>query len=122
MSPPLAIALFGDWGSGKSFLMSSVRDRLEALTARVADRPQGEVRVWKRIEQIEFNAWEYVQGNLWASLLERIFAQLGSMQLQLVDSWRAPVEAQLEAAKNEVRGGEERVATARARSPPSRRR
>ena len=114
MSPPLAIALFGDWGSGKSFLMSSVRDRLEALTARIADRPQGEVRVWKRIEQIEFNAWEYVQGNLWASLLERIFAQLGSMQLQLVDSWRAPVEAQLEAAKNEVRGGVERVATARA--------
>ena len=114
MSPPLAIALFGDWGSGKSFLMSAVRDRLEALTARVADRPQGEVRVWKRIKQIEFNAWEYVQGNLWASLLENIFAQLGSMQLQLVDSWRAPVKEQLAAAKKAVEGGVERVAAARA--------
>jgi KAP family P-loop domain len=71
LTPPLAIALFGDWGSGKSFLMSAVQDRLKALTERVADRPQGEVRVWKRIKQIEFNAWEYVQGNLWASLLEK---------------------------------------------------
>jgi hypothetical protein len=114
MSPPLAIALFGDWGSGKSFLMSAVRDRLEALTARVADRPQDEVRVWKRIKQIDFNAWEYVQGNLWASLLENIFAQLGSMQLQLVDSWRAPVKEQLAAARAEVEGGEKKVATARA--------
>jgi hypothetical protein len=115
MSPPLAIALFGDWGSGKSFLMSAVRDRLEALTARVADRPQDEVRVWKRIKQIEFNAWEYVQGNLWASLLENIFAQLGSMQLQLVDSWRAPVKDQLEAAQKDVQGGVKKVKAALAK-------
>ena len=115
LTPPLAIALFGDWGSGKSFLMSAVQDRLEALTARVADRPQGEVRVWKRIKQIEFNAWEYVQGNLWASLLENIFAQLGSMQLQLVDSWRAPVKEQLAAAEEDVQGGEKRVEAALAK-------
>jgi hypothetical protein len=115
LTPPLAIALFGDWGSGRSFLMSAVQDRLKALTARVADRPQAEVRVWKRIKQIEFNAWEYVQGNLWASLLENIFAQLGSMQLQLVDSWRAPVKEQLEAAQEDVQGGVERVEAALAK-------
>jgi hypothetical protein len=115
LTPPLAIALFGDWGSGKSFLMSAVQDRLEALTARVADRPQGEVRVWKRIKQIDFNAWEYVQGNLWASLLENIFAQLGSMQLQLVDSWRAPVTEQLAAAQQDLQGGEKRVEAALAK-------
>jgi hypothetical protein len=115
LTPPLAIALFGDWGSGKSFLMSAVQDQLKALTARVADRPQAEVRVWKRIKQIEFNAWEYVQGNLWASLLENIFAQLGSMQLQLVDSWRAPVKEQLEAAQEDVQSGVEKVEAALAK-------
>ena len=114
LTPPLAIALFGDWGSGKSFLMGAVQDRIRALTARVADRPQGEVRVWKRIKQIEFNAWEYVQGNLWASLLENIFAELGSMRLQLVDSWRAPVEQQLAVVQDDVKGGEKRVADAQA--------
>ncbi len=113
LTPPLAIALFGDWGSGKSFLMRAVQDRIEALTKRVADRPQREAQIWKRIKQIEFNAWEYVQGNLWASLLENIFGQLGSMQLRLVDSWRAPVRQQLEAAQQDMAGSEERVAAAR---------
>jgi hypothetical protein len=114
LTPPLAIALFGDWGSGKSFLMRAVQDRIRSLTARVADRPQGEVRVWKQIKQIEFNAWEYVQGNLWASLLENIFTELGSMKLQLVDSWRAPVEKQLAIAQEDVEGSEKRVADAQA--------
>jgi hypothetical protein len=113
LTPPLAIALFGDWGSGKSFLMRAVQDRIAALTNRVADRPQSDTDVWKRIRQIEFNAWEYVQGNLWASLLENIFGQLGSMQLRLVDSWRAPVQQQLEAAQQGMADSEQRVAAAR---------
>jgi hypothetical protein len=114
LTPPLAIALFGDWGSGKSFLMSAIQDRIEALATRVAGRPQRDVRVWKRIKQIDFNAWEYVQGNLWASLLENIFVQLGSVQLQLVDSWRAPVEEQIAAARQDMEGGQQRVTAARA--------
>jgi hypothetical protein len=113
MTPPLAIGLFGDWGSGKSFLMSAVRDRLDALTARVADRPQSDVRVWKRVKQIEFNAWEYVQGNLWASLLENIFAQLGTMRTQLVESWRAPVLKQLDKAEENEKEEQLKVAAAR---------
>ena len=44
LTPPFAIALFGDWGSGKSFLMSAVQDRIAALTERVADRPQSETQ------------------------------------------------------------------------------
>lgn len=31
---------------------------------------------YKRIVQIEFNAWQYVEGNLWASLVEHIFEDL----------------------------------------------
>ena len=77
LTPPLAIGLFGEWGSGKSFLMRSVEDRVKGLTALVKDTPQREASVWKNIRQIRFSAWEYVQGDLWAALLERIFHDLG---------------------------------------------
>jgi hypothetical protein len=77
LTPPLAIGLFGEWGSGKSFLMQSVEDRVKGLTALVKDTSQPEASVWKNIRQIRFSAWEYVQGDLWAGLLERIFHDLG---------------------------------------------
>jgi len=78
LEPPLAVGLFGDWGSGKSFFMEAVRRRIERLTGDPAlgDRPQSEVPFWKRIIQIQFNAWHYVEGELWASLVEHIFSQL----------------------------------------------
>lgn len=82
-SPPLAVGIFGDWGSGKTFFMRSLMRRIDALTtaARSEDRPeaerlQKEITFYKRIVQIEFNAWHYVEGNLWASLVEHIFTNL----------------------------------------------
>jgi peptidoglycan hydrolase CwlO-like protein len=76
--PPLAIGLFGEWGSGKSFLMSAIKKRVDQITraARESDRPPGELGVHKRVVQVEFNAWHYVEGNLWASLVDHIFANL----------------------------------------------
>ena len=38
---------------------------------------QRENAFYKRIVQIEFNAWHYVEGNLWASLVEHLFENLG---------------------------------------------
>jgi KAP-like P-loop domain-containing protein len=78
LKPPLAVGLFGDWGSGKSFFMEAVRKRIEQLTRdpQAVERPQSEVPMWKRIIQIEFNAWHYVEGELWASLVDHIFNQL----------------------------------------------
>ena len=78
LKPPLAVGLFGDWGSGKSFFMEAVRKRIEQLTGapHVLDRKQSEIPFWKRIIQIEFNAWHYVEGELWASLVDHIFNQL----------------------------------------------
>jgi hypothetical protein len=95
LKPPMAIGLFGDWGSGKSFLMRAVDQRLGTITNLVEREDQRSVRVWKNIVTIEFNAWEYVQGNLWAGLLERIFSQLGSLKPRLVESWRKPAADQL---------------------------
>ncbi len=78
LKPPLAVGLFGDWGSGKSFFMDAVRERIDQLThdADVVKRKQADVPFWKRIIQIQFNAWHYVEGELWASLVDHIFNEL----------------------------------------------
>jgi hypothetical protein len=64
--------------------------------------------VWQDIRQVEFNAWEYVQGNVWAGLLERIFATLGTLpeRTSVVDAVRAPVTVALEAAQRSVSDAE----------------
>jgi hypothetical protein len=76
--PPLSIGLFGDWGSGKTFFMQQLRQTVAALSKEARDKPmpQRELPFYKRIVQIEFNAWHYVEGNLWASLVEHIFSNL----------------------------------------------
>jgi hypothetical protein len=68
--PPLAIALFGKWGSGKSFFMRKLMDRV----SRFSD--SGNDLYCSGIAQIHFNAWSYLDANLWASMVSRIFEQL----------------------------------------------
>jgi hypothetical protein len=78
--PPLAVGLFGDWGSGKSFFMQALQRRVDRITdaARKSGKPQRELPIHKSVVQIQFNAWHYVEGNLWASLVDHIFSNLRS--------------------------------------------
>ena len=78
VEPPLAIGLFGEWGSGKSHFMRQLKSRVEKLSraARQSKLPQNQLGYYKNIVQIEFNAWHYIEGNLWASLVDHIFANL----------------------------------------------
>ncbi|MGH8887419.1 MAG: P-loop NTPase fold protein [Egibacteraceae bacterium] len=78
LAPPLAIGLFGDWGSGKSFFLRSLQRRIDGLVNAPAAsrRVQRELPFYTHIVQIEFNAWQYVEGNLWASLVEHVFRNL----------------------------------------------
>jgi TIR domain/KAP family P-loop domain len=78
VSPPLSIGLFGEWGSGKTFFMHRLRNRVDKLAkeARNSEKMQRDIPYYKRIAQIEFNAWHYVESNLWASLVEHIFDNL----------------------------------------------
>jgi hypothetical protein len=72
VKPPLAIGLFGDWGSGKSFFMRSMRAAAEDLAARGSSSSA----FCSNIASIEFNAWHYVDTNLWASLVSYILERL----------------------------------------------
>jgi KAP family P-loop domain/EVE domain len=78
VSPPLSIGLFGDWGSGKTFFMQRLRRQVQEIAdkARESGKLQKDITFYKRIAQIEFNAWQFAEGNLWASLVEHIFANL----------------------------------------------
>ncbi len=73
LTPPLSVGLFGDWGSGKTFFMDRLRDKITMLAEEPAtERPL----YWQRICQIKFNAWHYAETNLWASLVSSIFNEL----------------------------------------------
>ncbi|MDT8999725.1 P-loop NTPase fold protein [Paucibacter sp. APW11] len=80
VSPPLAIGLFGDWGSGKSFFMRAMREQAEALAtrARALAEAGSDSKFCAHLVQIEFNAWHYADTNLWASLVTAILEQLAA--------------------------------------------
>ena len=78
VDPPLALGLFGDWGTGKTFFMDELEKRIALLASReaAADR-HGDARVYCRnIVQLRFNAWHYIDVDLWASLANAIFEGL----------------------------------------------
>lgn len=72
---PLSIGVFGAWGSGKSFFMRRVRERVARL-GEIGDDPAGDSHYYDRIAQIEFNAWHYSEGSLIACLVDHIFRNL----------------------------------------------
>jgi predicted KAP-like P-loop ATPase len=58
--PPFTIGIFGEWGSGKTTLMTLVRRQLEDRNAKT---------VW-------FNAWKYDGKEvIWNALIQTIFLQ-----------------------------------------------
>jgi KAP family P-loop domain len=75
---PLAVGLFGDWGSGKSFFLRSLQRTIDKMvnSPAAANYSTKELPFYRHIAQIEFNAWQYVGGDLWASLLEHLFRNL----------------------------------------------
>jgi predicted KAP-like P-loop ATPase len=121
MKPPLVVGVLGGWGTGKSFVLHLVKDRLSQL------------RLWNLTSEtvrdkfpfvghpyiVHFNAWTYAKSNLWASLMQQILIDL-DRQLSLektleqarsgllrqgVDIWELLddlTSAQLEDLKNEL--------------------
>ncbi|WP_049574568.1 S1 family peptidase [Streptomyces sp. SBT349] len=74
--PPLAMALLGEWGVGKSSTMEQMRAQVTALTERVRRRPELRSVFAEHVRQIRFNAWHYSEDHLWTGLVEHLFAEL----------------------------------------------
>jgi hypothetical protein len=74
VTPPLSIGLFGDWGTGKSFFMDLMRVEVERIAKKAIEEESSKFHA--RVAQITFNAWHYVDANLWASLVSHILEEL----------------------------------------------
>ena len=132
VEPPISIGLFGDWGSGKSFFMGKMDECIKGLTE--IDRATGGKSAYcSNIVQIWFNAWSYVEADLWASLVTDIFEELArsiekdarlsgdaspaTAKARLLASMAsardvvAEEERRRDAARNELKAVEEHVAT-----------
>jgi len=75
IDPPLSLGLFGEWGSGKSFFMRLIEKRVAELRDD-AKAVEGQSAYCEDIVQLNFNAWSYIDSNLWASLTAKIFEGL----------------------------------------------
>ena len=79
-SPPIAIGLFGEWGSGKTFFMKRIKGHVDSLTKSIRksekeDKASNQA-YHSKVAQIWFNAWNYQDSKLWASLANHIFSGL----------------------------------------------
>jgi WD40 repeat protein len=74
--PPVSIGLFGDWGSGKTFLIGQIQDRVQRLAVRARRSNASSSPYCRYVRNIAFNAWQYADANLWASLVTHIFEAL----------------------------------------------
>jgi KAP-like P-loop domain-containing protein len=69
LKPPVAVGVFGPWGSGKSTL-------IDLLQKQIADRTAGKTDD-RKVVQVKFDAWSHADAeNLWASLTAELFDQL----------------------------------------------
>jgi WD domain, G-beta repeat/KAP family P-loop domain len=73
--PPLAIALIGDWGAGKSSVMLQVQRRI-GLLAQMSRNNPGLSAFAATVRQVRFNAWHYSDDYLWAGLVSHLFRVL----------------------------------------------
>jgi len=113
-NPPLAVGVFGRWGAGKSFFMRLVHDHIDRLSAGVPSREAPEANPLDfhgDIVQIRFNAWHYVETNLWASLVDHLFTQL-ALRMKGSDSEHSPL-SQLGTARALTMEAAEKLASRR---------
>ncbi|MBX3056688.1 MAG: hypothetical protein KF770_09475 [Anaerolineae bacterium] len=75
LEPPLAVGVLGGWGSGKSFVMHLMQERVAHLRGRPSTANFPYVG---HVYQIKFDAWTYAKSNLWASLMQTIFYELNA--------------------------------------------
>ncbi|MGW5649098.1 P-loop NTPase fold protein [Saccharopolyspora sp. NPDC003752] len=73
--PPLAIALLGRWGSGKSSFLRQLEKNVERLAKEAGRNPARSVFA-TAVRQVRFDAWHYNDDHLWVGIVEHLFAAL----------------------------------------------
>ena len=76
-SPPLAVALIGDWGAGKSSVMLQIQRRIDVLAEMSRNNPGLSVFA-ANVRQVRFNAWDYSDDQLWSGLVDHLFRALAA--------------------------------------------
>ncbi|MEW2558546.1 translation initiation factor IF-2 N-terminal domain-containing protein [Streptomyces griseorubiginosus] len=76
--PPLAIALLGQWGAGKSSFMDQMRRQVAQLADLSANNP-GRSAFASVVRQVRFNAWHYSDDHLWTGLVDHLFQSLAEV-------------------------------------------
>ncbi|HEU5352924.1 MAG TPA: P-loop NTPase fold protein [Actinocrinis sp.] len=77
--PPLAIALLGEWGAGKSSIMLQMRHTIDRLATLSRANP-GQSLFVGNVRQVCFNAWHYNDASVWTGLIEQLFSVLAAEQ------------------------------------------
>ncbi|WP_344441488.1 P-loop NTPase fold protein [Kitasatospora nipponensis] len=107
--PPLAVGLFGDWGTGKSHFLELLRREVATVA-----RPGNEL-ARQAVRQVRFNAWHYAETSLWTSLVAELFAQLAAPTPEMDAAGAQRSMSRLTADLVDRRRLPERLAAARAR-------
>ncbi|MEE9341327.1 MAG: P-loop NTPase fold protein, partial [Thermoplasmata archaeon] len=101
LSPPFVVGILGGWGSGKSFVMHLLRQRMRQIRAMRLkeeetwnDDPEKRSLYVGHVYFVRFDAWTYAKSNLWASLMDRIFSDLND-QLTLEEKQIEGVDAEV---------------------------
>ena len=110
---PLAVGLFGNWGSGKTHFMNLIDRRLkDRCDEQREPMGNGAAAQWCReIVPVYFNAWHYLDANLWASLVSQIFESL-FVHLRPKEDALKQVQARLEQACGATARAAEELAVA----------
>lgn len=79
LEPPLVVGILGGWGSGKSYIMNLMQQRMNEIRSSSLTQEQA----WGKednafpyvghIYQVKFDAWTYAKADLWHSLTQKIF-------------------------------------------------
>jgi peptidoglycan hydrolase-like protein with peptidoglycan-binding domain len=82
LEPPLAVGLFGNWGSGKSTFMRQMQRHIATLSdASEHARRAGEPTAFcSHVRQVDFNAWLHSDSDLWPSLAAQVFRSVAGIQ------------------------------------------
>lgn len=88
LEPPLTVGILGGWGSGKSYIMHLMQQRMVEIRGSSHKHGWGQYNSESKkyektpgnfvghVYQIKFDAWTFAKADLWASLMYTIFFEL----------------------------------------------